>query len=156
MGKISLEIINEDNLREVVSLSNTLSDYQKRCVAPNVFSIAEAYVNPLKAWPRAIYLDDQPIGFVMISLDEPDAIKQDQPAYYLWRFMIGGQYQQKGYGKQVLDLIVQKCKEEHIKTLYASCEMIGEQPYQFYIKYGFIDTNEKDDDEEILKLYINN
>jgi diamine N-acetyltransferase len=153
MMKITLKKINDDNFDQVVALSDTLTEYQKTCVAPNMVSLAQAYANYKKAWPRAIYLGDKPIGFVMLALWDEDIPKEDWPAYYLWRFMIAKDYQNKGYGKQVLDLIKNKCIKNDIKSLYTSCEMTGEEPYRFYINYGFTDTG-LNDGEQILKLYL--
>lgn len=150
---ITLREVTDDNFGQVIKLSDTLTDYQKKCVAPNVVSLAQAYVNYDRAWPRAIYFNEEVVGFVMLALYDEDIPKEDLPAYYLWRFMMAKDHQQKGYGKEVLDLIVKKCKEDHIKTLYTSCEMTGDQPYQFYIKYGFTDTG-LNDGEQILKMYI--
>lgn len=153
MPKISLKKVNDKNLSEIIALSKTLTKYQQTCVAPNVVSIAQAYVNKKRAWPRAIYLGKKPIGFIMLALWDDDISKEDNPAYYLWRFMIAKDFQHKGYGSQVLDQIKEKCLKEGIKTLYTSCEMTGEQPYQFYIKYGFEDTG-VNNGEQILKMYI--
>lgn len=154
MNQLSLQVLTTDNLMAVIKLSDTLSDYQKSCVAPNMYSIAEAYVNPGNAWPRAIYLDDKPIGFVMLSLIA-DEVEEKDNAYYLWRYMIAAEYQNKGYGKAILDLIVDKCKTDQKGYLYTSCEMNGDMPYQFYLKYGFMDTGTIAYGEQVLKLDIN-
>ncbi len=150
---ITLRPVTDENFDKVVKLSETLTDYQKTCVAPNMVSLAQAYVNIDRAWPRAIYLDDQPIGFIMVALWDDDIPKEDWPAYYLWRFMVSKDHQQKGYGKHVLDLLINKCKEDKIKTLYTSCNMEGDQPYHFYINYGFLDTG-INDGEQVLKMDI--
>ncbi len=154
MSKLTLKKITTKNFNEVVKLTNTLTDHQKKCVAPNIASLAQAYVNKKRAWPRAIYLGNKPIGFIMLALWDDDIPKEDWPAYYLWRFMIAKDYQQKGYGSKVLDIIKEKCLKDGIKTFYTSCDMQGDQPYKFYINYGFIDTGIKDDDEQILKMYL--
>jgi len=151
---ISFKEVTNENFRSIIKLSDTLTDEQKRCVATNVTSLAQAYLNQDKAWPRAIYLDDTPIGFLMLHVNPTDVPSEDQPALYLWRFMIARDYQNKGYGRQVLDMLIQKCKDEHKKTLYLTCGMEYEMPYKFYIKYGFIDTHVVDDGEEVLKIYI--
>jgi diamine N-acetyltransferase len=153
MSKITLQPVTNDNFRDVYKLSDTLSDYQKKCVAPNVYSIAQAYLNQDQAWPRAIYLDDTPIGFIMLDL-KPEEIPNHEETYYLWRFMIASDYQGKGYGKEALDLIVEKCMNDQKNYLYTSCEMQGDMPYQFYLKYGFIDTGVIEHDEEVLKFDI--
>jgi diamine N-acetyltransferase len=151
---ITLRDITKENLFKIIELWDTLDPEQKTCVAPNVVSIAQAYVNPGLAWPKAIYLNDDPIGFVMVALNDNDIKKEDQPAYFLWRMMIARPFQRKGYGKVVLDLLVSKCREDRVRYLYVSCDMKTPMPYQFYIDYGFIDTNVMDDDEEVLKLKI--
>lgn len=154
MNKVTFKEITNENFMQVVKLSNTLSDAQKRCVATNDRSLAQAYVNQDMAWPRAIYLDDTPIGFIMLNTSPQDILKEDYPALDVWRLMIGGPYQSKGYGKQALDLVMSIAKEKKMKTVYLSCDMEGPMPYQFYIKYGFIDTGIMDEDEEILKKYV--
>ncbi len=153
MSKIHLKKVTPKNFTDIIKLSDTLSEYQKKCVAPNMASLAQAYVNQKRAWPRAIYLGSKPIGFVMIALWDDDIPKEDWPAYYLWRFMIASPYQKKGYGEQVLNMLVEKCKKDGIKTFYTSCEMIGDQPYQFYTRYGFKDTG-INDGEQILRMEI--
>ena len=154
MATITLRPVTDDNFDEVVKLSDTLTDYQKKCVAPNMVSLAQAYVNYDVAWPRAIYNDETPIGFVMLSLKNDHLPKEDQPGYYLWRFMMALDHQKKGYGKNVLDQIIEKCRKDGIKTLYTSCETSGEQPYRFYIGYGFIDTQKVEDGEQVLKYTL--
>ena len=152
--KLLLKEVTNENFRSIIKLSDTLTEAQKKCVAANVTSLAQAYLNQDTAWPRAVYLDDTPIGFIMLHINPTEASAEDQPAMYLWRLMIAKDYQNKGYGKQVLDMLIQKCRDEKKKTLYLSCEMIDPMPYQFYIKYGFIDTHVVDDGEEVLKIYI--
>ncbi len=154
MPKITLKRVTSKNFDQVVRLTNTLTEAQKKCVAPNIASLAQAYVNKKRAWPRAIYLDHKPIGFVMLALWDDDIPKEDLPAYFLWRLMIEKDEQQKGYGSKALDIIKEKCLKDQVKTLYTSCDMKGDQPYQFYINYGFIDTGITDDDEQILKMYL--
>jgi diamine N-acetyltransferase len=154
MVNLSLRPVTGDNFSQVVKLSETLTEYQKTCVAPNMVSLAQAYVHYDRAWPRAIYVDDEVVGFVMLALHDDDIPNDDQPAYFLWRFMMAKEHQQKGYGRRVLDMIVNKCREDHIKTLYTSAEFQGDQPLQFYLKYGFKDTGIIDDGEKVLKIEI--
>ncbi len=153
MVRVTLKKVTDKNFDAVVKLSEDLTDYQKKCVAPNMVSLAQAYANYKRVWPRAVYLGDKPIGFVMLALWDDDIPKEDLPAYYLWRFMIAAEYQKKGYGKEVLDIIKKKCKEDGIRYLYTSCEIEGEQPYRFYINYGFLDTG-INDGEQVLKMSI--
>ncbi len=143
--------INDENCREVIKLSDTLTESQKKCVATNAISIAQGGISGY-SWFRAIYLQDKPIGFVMLDLYIDEIPEQEQPSLYLWRFMIARQWQGKGYGKQVLDMIVNYFQKQGARTMYTSCvEKEEDSPYNFYMKYGFIDTGKEAAGEEILK-----
>ena len=131
---IELKEISYDNLKAVIKLSDPLSEQDKKHVAPNVVSLAEAYLNCTIAWPRAIVNGDTVVGFVLLGLDNYIADEKDWPVYYLWCFMIGTEFQGKGYGKQTLDLLVKKYQEKGIRYLYVSCARIDPMPYQMYIQ----------------------
>jgi diamine N-acetyltransferase len=125
-----------------------VSEEQKYFVAPNAVSIAEAYFEP-KAWFRAIYADDIPVGFVMLY-DDPD-----EPDYFLWRYMIDARYQKMGFGKRGLDLLI-----DYVRTrpgahvLGVSCHPGEDGPELFYRKYGFALTGRMIDNEAEMKLEI--
>ena len=149
---IQLVEITNQNLKACLDLYDTLDDIQKTHVAPNAVSLAQAYINQDIAWPRVIVNQDQIIGFLMLELNAEEIPPYNQPGHYIWRFMIGKPYQKKGYGKQVISLIIDKCREEGMKSLYVSCTMEQDMPYQFYIKNGFMDTGYDEDGERYLKL----
>ncbi len=148
---IEFREINDENCREVIKLSETLTPSQQKCVASNAISIAQGGISGY-SWFRAIYLQDQPIGFIMLDLYIDEIPESEQPAIYLWRFMIARQWQGKGYGKQVLDKIVNYFQKQGARTMYTSCvEKEEDSPYDFYMNYGFIDTGKEAAGEEILK-----
>lgn len=151
---ITLKEVNENNLNAVISMWEHLDDEQKKAVAPNVVSLAEAYISEGLAWPRVVYLNETPIGFVMLKLKLSSIKSEDQPAYYLWRMMISKAYQHQGYGKQVIDKIIKKCQEDHQKYLYVSTTTHAPMPLAFYLSCGFENTHEILDDELILKMKI--
>jgi len=151
---VTLRPVTSDNLRTLIRLSETLTESQSRCVAPNVVSVAQAHVSE-SAWMRAICLGDEPIGFVMVDLDEGDVPEADRPAVGLWRFMIGRPWQGKGYGKQVLDQLVAHFANRGIRTMFTSVVLEEpEGPYAFYLKYGFTDTGVQEEGEEVLRLVL--
>jgi diamine N-acetyltransferase len=75
--------------------------------------------------------------------------------YFLWRFMIDGDLQGKGYGRSALDLVV-----ERVRGLPGARELVssfvpGEHgPRNFYIRYGFIETGEVDGGEHVIRLAL--
>lgn len=149
---IQLKKLSPNNLKECLDLYDTLDDVQKKQVAPNAVSLAQAYVHPDVAWPRVIVDDDTVVGFIMLELDAKEIPEYNRPGHYIWRMMIGKAYQNKGYGKQTLEVIKSKCQEEGLKSLYVSCTITCDMPYQFYIKNGFADTGYEEQGERYLKV----
>lgn len=84
---VELREITATTVREICRLA--VARDQHRFVAPNAVSLAEATFSA-EAWPRAVYADDVPVGFAMLSLDEAKA------EYWLWRFMIAAPFQRQG------------------------------------------------------------
>ncbi|MFW5686276.1 MAG: GNAT family N-acetyltransferase, partial [Spirochaetota bacterium] len=116
-----LREITEENLFAVAKLSETLTSGQQRCVAPNAVSVAQGLLTGA-GWFRAIYVEEEPIGFVMVAMHVPDIGADDQPAAFLWRFMIAKEWQHQGYGAAVLDQIVELLRERGYAAFYTSCE----------------------------------
>ena len=79
---LELRVITEENLDDVLDLK--VKQDQEQFVASNLVSLAQAYAYKA-AWPRAIYLQDKTVGFVM--LEDPFFIDDNQalPAAELWR-----------------------------------------------------------------------
>lgn len=142
---VLLREISKNTFREICRLSVT--DKQNAFIAPNGFSIAEAYFNRERAWLRGIYANDTPVGFLMLD-DQPD-----KPEYYLWRFMIDKRFQGMTFGRQALELLI-----AHVKTrpnaaeLFTSVNPKEGGPQQFYEKSGFSLTGEFEDEEAVMKL----
>ena len=145
--KVTLREITRETVRAICNLK--VSKEQEAFVAPNSVSIAEAYFSD-NAWFRAIYADETPIGFVMLEEDRKNDL------YFLWRFMIDERYQQKGYGRKALDLVIQRIKEQtKAKEFFTSCQEGKASPKEFYEKMGFKDTGRKTDNvESIMKLKL--
>jgi diamine N-acetyltransferase len=146
--------ITATTMNQVCDLSRTLSPAHRHMVADNVRSMAEASFSQ-SAWMRAVYADETPIGFIMTHTgsDYEDGI--DCPGVFLWRFMIGGAYQGKGYGKQALEKLIQHLKAMGIPLLYTSCGQGEGSPEGFYRKLGFVPTGGtygEDEIELVLKL----
>jgi diamine N-acetyltransferase len=139
---VSLREVNAETVRTICRLE--VNEQQKHFVAPNSYSIAEAYFEP-KAWFRAIYADEIPVGFLMLY-DDPDVQE-----YFLWRYMIDGRYQKLGFGKRAMDLLLEYVRSRPgAKMMSLSCHPGEEGPEPFYRKYGFTRTGEWKDDEAVM------
>jgi diamine N-acetyltransferase len=143
---VSLHDVTRENLKLLLSLKVTKD--QERFVASNAVSIAEAYFAE-DAWFRAIYVDETPVGFLMIS-DIPEKAE-----YYLWRFMIDAKHQRKGYGRQAMKLLIEHVKTRpNAKAFYTSHRKGKGGPEGFYLKMGFRHTGEVQHEEFLMKLEL--
>lgn len=150
---IHFKRITAQTVIPICKLSETLSTAQRKMVSDNALSIAQAHFSD-NAWMRAIYADDMPIGFVLLHTgsDYDDGI--DCPGIFLWRFMIAGPYQGKGYGRIALNRLVIQLQSQGIPELYTSCGLGEASPEGFYKGLGFVPTGEMYGDEIELKLHF--
>ena len=143
-ARVSLREITADTVRSVCRLK--VKPEQESYVAPNATSIAEAHFQP-KAWFRAIYADEVPVGFVMLY-DDPDA-----PNYYLWRYMIDARYQGMGFGEAALVQLI-----DHVKVRPGATELLLSycpgpySPRDFYARLGFAETGKEEHGEREMRL----
>ena len=80
---VSLREITQETVNSILNLRVTKE--QEQFVASNAVSIAQAHFSA-DAWFRAIYADETPVGFLMLS-DQPD-----KGEYFLWYLMVDAQY----------------------------------------------------------------
>jgi len=144
---VSLRPIDDSNRAAVEALS--VAPAQEQFVASVAESLVEAAEDPGgRAIHWAIYADDTPVGFVMISdeVDGPGYIAQ-----YLWRLLIDQRHQRRGYGSAGLDLIVAYFRSRPgVEVMWTSCGRGAGGPLGFYERYGFEQTGERVFDDEIL------
>jgi diamine N-acetyltransferase len=141
---VTLRDVTAETMRAVCDLE--VRPAQREFVAPNVMSIAQAYFEP-RAWFRAVYADETPVGFVMVH-EDPDV-----PRCFLWRFMIAADHQSKGYGRRALDLVVERLRARNLYEQLLSSYVPGDDgPGAFYLAYGFVETGETTHGEVVIRL----
>jgi diamine N-acetyltransferase len=120
-------------------------------VTDNAISIAQAHCSE-NAWMRAIYADNELVGFIMLHTgsDYDDGI--DCAGVFLWRFMIAGPYQGKQYGRQAIERLLAHLRAQGIPELYTCCGLGEQSPEEFYKHLGFTPTGEMYGDEIELVL----
>ncbi len=144
---VSLREVTAETVRDVCRL--TVAPGQERFVAPNSVSIAEAYFCE-KAWFRAIYADEMPVGFLMLY-DDPQ-----KPEYFLWRFIIADEHQGKGYGRSAIELLIEHVRTRPMAEKLSTSYVPGEgSPEGFYRGLGFEPTGEEDEGEIVASLRLN-
>ena len=149
---MSLREITAANRTAVEALTVTAvqADYVTG-VAESLFEAAET--PDARPWYRAVYHDDTPVGFVMIS-DGITAVNPDYLGpYFLWRLLIDQGHQGRGHGSAALALVV-----EHVRTrpdarvLITSVGQGPASPVDFYVRRGFRATGEVHQGELVLEL----
>ncbi len=154
MNGLLFKEVTEENFETVIKLSDTLDAVQKQCVASNLYSIAESTLHPDNAYYRVVYKDDTPIGFFMLYIPDKGSISEGDTDFFLWRLMISKPYQKQGYGKKVLDEIINIAKARAFDEVLLSCNPIEGGPLKFYLKYGFFKDGKMYDDEVGLRYKI--
>ena len=159
---LHLEKINGSNVWDILKL--TVSESQKNYVAANDISIIEAYTAITGngyAFPFGIYDDEIPVGFLMIGFDVDDywtdAPEIAKGNYNLWRLMIDQAWQNRGYGKQAVQLALDFIKSMpcgKAEYCWLSYEPENEAARQLYQSFGFAETGEMDGDERIAVLRL--
>ena len=146
---ITLEPINDNNRDAVLALSVR---EDQPFVAPNDVSLRQAAEanaeDPGTARPFAIYADDHLVGFCMFAF-APKA-RDPEDRYWLWRFMIDKNEQDKGYGQAALAEIIRYFRENGADRLYLSTEPENERGLHVYHKAGFRETGTISEDEAVL------
>ena len=141
---VELREIDADNVRDVMRLSVRAD--QENSVAPNSWSIAEAAYTDDR-WLQAVYADDEPVGLVLVS---------ERPGrYYLWRFMIDGDEQGKGYGAAAMGLVLDRVRSRPDATeIFLSFVPGDAGPEGFYRAFGFEPTGREHDGELEMRLLL--
>ena len=146
---MELRKITFDNIDELMALE--VREDQREFVAPNVLSLAEAYVavsGGHAAQPFGIYESGEPVGFVMFgygSLDDPDEPKSAKDSYCLWRFMIDRRRQGRGLGKRAMEVCLEYLRGRPLgpsDKVWLSYEPENTGARGLYHRFGFIDNGE--------------
>ncbi len=136
MVAVSLRPITQTNLKECISLKVT--DNQKKFVASNVLSLAEAFVNPTYH-PFGIYdaeahyqANPSMVGFTMYELT--DAVG------FILRLMIDEKFQRKGYGRAAMLEVIRRLKlHPEVERIATSHVRENEAAARLYEGLGFVD-----------------
>jgi diamine N-acetyltransferase len=149
---VSLREITRETLLPIVRLA--VADDQKRFVATNAISLAQALFAP-EAWYRAIYLGDDPVGFVMLEDQSLLTPPPERPQAGVWRLMVDARFQGRGIGTAALRLVIEHVRAKAIFDSLLLSYMPGPGcPETFYLGLGFRHTGRMDGDEVVLELSL--
>jgi diamine N-acetyltransferase len=143
---VTLRELTKDNVGGILQLE--VKESQRGFVAPNPISVAQMHFEP-KAWARGVFAGDTPVGFAMLR-DDPEEQK-----YYLWRYMIAGEYQGLGFGRRALEQVIEYVRSRPGATEFTLSYVPGEgSPRDFYAALGFQETGVRHGGENEMKLIL--
>ena len=136
--------IDRHNYLSVLDLS--VAEEQRRFVASNMYSLAQAFVQP-ECVPLALYAENKPVGFVMYALDE------DDHEYWIYRLMIDKRYQRLGYGREAMRMLIERIRaDENHRVIYISFEPENIAAQTLYESLGFVPDGRIEYGEVVYKL----
>jgi Acetyltransferases len=143
---VELRDITVENWEECIALS--VSAAQRGMVAPNVYSIAQAKVQP-ECVPLAVYDGSTMVGFVMYALDRDDG------NWWIYRLMIDERYQGKGYGRAALTSAIDRIRREPGCTkIVVSLKPNNAVARRLYRSLGFVETGQQVGGEDVMCLEL--
>lgn len=140
---VSLRKITQANWQYCIHLQ--LAPEQASKLASNLYSLAEAYVEP-RCQPRGIYAGEMMLGFVMYEFHEYSG------TYSIPRFMIDTRWQGLGYGRDALTAVIDELKNDHPDApILISLTPDNDAARRLYIGLGFEETGERIHGEDVLR-----
>jgi GNAT superfamily N-acetyltransferase len=148
---VTLRQITDENIQSVLAMRTTPE--QERFVSSIAPSLAEAAECPeANPWFRAVFVDQRPVGFVMLGWDvEPQPPELVGP-WFLWKLLIDHRHQGRGYGEAVVQEVVRLIRAEGATELLTSYAPGEGGPDGFYARLGFIPTGEVHGGEILTRL----
>ena len=146
--------VTATNWKELIKLN--VSEAQSHFVASNVYSIAEAQFGYEEEghwdfYPFGAYVDGQPVGFVMYSLNSNHSRFQA----FVMRLMVDQRFQGKGYGREIMQWVLQELRDDaQIKSVGISYEPENAAARGLYASLGFIEPGEILDGETLAVLKL--
>ncbi len=149
---VTLREVTPENSEAIFALS--VADSQKHLVASNERSIAQAHFEE-SAWFRAIYADEEPVGFLMLHDETLRAEPREEGYLVLWRMMVDERFQGMGFGWTAMELVIAHARTRPgVERLQTSWRQDEGNAGDFYRKLGFAPTRVDEDGEQWAALKL--
>jgi diamine N-acetyltransferase len=146
---VTLREVTDENRHTVLAVR--VAPAQKRFVGTVAGALMHAEEIPEgKPWYRAIYADDQPVGFVMLSWNVTPEPPRIIGPWFLWKLLVDEPHQRRGYGRKAVGLVADIVRANGATELLTSCVPGDGGPEPFYRRIGFSPTGELDENGEII------
>lgn len=148
--------VTKDNWQELIDLK--VRKDQKKYVASNVYSIAEAQFGEdipgeghWDMFPYGIFDEGRAVGFLMVAYN----FGSDRFQGFVQRLMVDEKFQGKGYGRFGMNWILEHYRSEsRVKAIAISYEPHNETARKLYASLGFVETGEMEAGEALAVLNL--
>ncbi|MBL4936847.1 GNAT family N-acetyltransferase [Clostridium sp. YIM B02515] len=148
--KISRE--NPDRCRDFLNLGY---EYMKEIAADMPVEIHDKFLNSIlskqfknKRWLIGLIVNDNMVGFIHFKVDESERIGWG----YILEFYIMPDFRRKGLGRKLYNFAKETLISCGIKDVWLSADKVNGE--SFWFSMGFIDTEEMEEGQKILKIMI--
>ena len=146
MNDVTLKPLTAENWQACINLK--LCPEQKRFVASNLYSVAEAQFYP-QARSLAVYSGEELVGYALYG----EEVQSGQ--WKVFRLMIDCAHQGKGYGESALRSIIRQISEHTEATDISLSYRIGnEVARKLYAKLGFLEQYMDESGKVTAKLEL--
>ena len=146
---VTLREITDNNRQAVLALR--VAPEQERFVGSVEKALEDAAAYPqAKAWYRAVYDGDEPVGFVMISWNVKAQPPEIIGPWFLWKIIVARKYQGSGYGAETVRQVADLVRAEGATELLTSYVPEDGGPAGFYQRLGFEPTGEFNSSGEVI------
>lgn len=147
---LKLVPVTSDNWRTATFLTTDPErkiPLDEQWIANNAFSLLQCVYD--EDWDCRLLLDGETaVGFVFYGYD------RDSGHYLLCRYMIDLKFQNQGYGKAFLPMVVDLIRNQYAcSEVYTSVHDNNTHALHLYTAYGFQRTEEMDADERVYVLH---
>ena len=143
---MSLEEAGPENWRDAAALE--VEDGQREFVATVEHYLSLCAYGDLPWHPLAVRAGDRVVGFVMWGIDEADG------SFWIGGLVIDRREQRKGYGREVVELLVGRAREEGRPSAALSYSPSNTVARSLYAKLGFQELGETEGDEVVARLAL--
>ena len=92
----------------------------------------------------AIYWNKLVVGFLLLEIDK------DEAEYFIWRIMIGQQYQGRGYGRKAVEVLIKKAQMDSACNHIIADYVVGNEKMKHLLtSLGFKETGFIEENNEV-------
>ncbi len=116
--------MEDKDIPEILSIENKAFPHTRWNKQAFLYEISSKF-----SFPYGLFVNNKLIGYIIYHIIPPEA--------HITNFAIAAKYQNKGYGKFLLNFAINKIKELKIKSIFLEVRASNYKAQHIYKKFGF-------------------